>query len=788
LSKKPEQDGRAISAAVLDDEPTGPVARDYEVTAPVTPDNELTAPVTCGDRPASSGSEPFVDESDQGTGGAETPDDLFNSSHTETDDLRSESTDRTRPTAPFAPETAYGAPSAEDGIELDYPMLPEPAMPDNVEAPGLVVEDSPTTDRLDLEQQDLLMKLRAQQAEVLKTRFADHVVVMFTDLVGSTAYYEKFGDFMGRQKMLTHNALLFPIVTAHGGSVVKTIGDAIMACFSKSDAALAAAAVMQRTLKGFNEISPTNNEEIHIRIGLNCGPAIVEGTDLHGDVVNVASRLASQARPDEILLTEALAAKVSSWSLKALGPAQMKGMREPVKLFRLQWQKDVTDRAEMPAALGAPTRLPAGYTIRHPLGRGPLGVVYLADDGRTQGLVAIKVLHSHVAASAAARQRMHEELWALTRLDHPGVVSVLEYACQPTGEIFFVTEYVDGIDLSELVARHGVPPLHEIAFIGCRLAEVLIYAHKQGVTHGDLKPENVLLEKDGQVRLRDFGLSRAWTSLLTESATPLGNPAYMAPELLTGAAADPRGDVYSLGALLYFLAAGRPPVEGGATMQTLAAVAAGEITPLATAKPQVSSELIAIVDKAMTVSPGGRFAALGLMAQRLQRLGGDDTDRARETLIHYVEDTTARRTNPAIGVRTLTVTRKFRSNLLARVRRRPRFFAGLAILAILALASTMVLWTRPTARDRQGELPAAPGGPGRAFGVVASALSVVTEAGAEVHLDGKLLGRAPAVRDLAIAPGSHRLRIVHPSFESYDETVSVAPGEMLRLKIALKPR
>ena len=108
------------------------------------------------------------------------------------------------------------------------------------------------TVQLDPEQQDKLMDLRAQQDRILQQRFEKFVVVMFTDVVGSTAYYEKYGDLLGRQKMLTHNALLFPIVRESDGTVIKTLGDSIMACFPEVDGAMTAAVAMQRALDLFN--------------------------------------------------------------------------------------------------------------------------------------------------------------------------------------------------------------------------------------------------------------------------------------------------------------------------------------------------------------------------------------------------------------------------------------------------------------------------------------------------------------------------------------------------------
>ncbi|MEE8408712.1 MAG: protein kinase, partial [Myxococcota bacterium] len=551
---------------------------------------------------------------------------------------------------PTNPDTVRQPSSAP---QLDILRMPAA----NVVAPGLVADemDDGVTVRLDLEQQDKLMQLRAQQDQLLKSRFETDVVIMFTDVVGSMAYYEKYGDLMGRQKMLTHNALLFPIVRSNGGTIVKTIGDSIMACFGDADEALSSATGIQRALRDFNRSAANADEEIHVRIGLNAGSAIAEGGDLHGDAVNTAARVEAWAKGDEILVAAALAESVTDWPLHSLGPVVVKGKRKPLDLFRLQWHEDTTQKVLQPTAGGVPSGFPPRYRLREVIGRGAMGVVYLADDVEQDIRVAIKVLHRYVARDDTAKQTFDTALRAACGLDHENIVHLYGHGETTNGDLYYVAEYLDGINLAQLVARHGCPPLHEMAWIGYHVGAAIDFANTRGIIHGDLKPENVLVNDRGQVKVTDFGLVRLWIDDLARDASPVGSPAFIASELLTGAEWHPRADVYSLGALLYFLVSGQTPVEGGATVQALRAIALGRIRPLIRVKPDLPSEVIAVVDKAVSLDANRRFSSMGVMMTRMRQLvDTPGTDRV-ESLSRYIDVDTARSTQTQI----VTDTRRF---------------------------------------------------------------------------------------------------------------------------------
>lgn len=170
------------------------------------------------------------------------------------------------------------------------------------------------------------------------------VTILFSDIKGSTAYYEEHGDVKGLAMVQHHNDLLFPKIAENGGRVVKTIGDAIMAAFLDPAGAIQAAVSMQRVLEADREKFP--DEPIHIKVGLHTGLGLVKDDDVFGDVVNAAARVQHQAEPDQILITDVLldAAKTLGIECAEMGRAQMKGKDEPIDLYAVAWSAASTSQ------------------------------------------------------------------------------------------------------------------------------------------------------------------------------------------------------------------------------------------------------------------------------------------------------------------------------------------------------------------------------------------------------------------------------------------------------------
>ncbi len=217
----------------------------------------------------------------------------------------------------------------QKGQDGDSGQSEEKEMPSSV--------DSILQARLKLEEE------KASLDKMLKDKFQKNITVMFTDIKGSTSYFETFGDVEGRAMVQRHNAMLFPIIERHGGKVIKTIGDAIMATFEDSTEGVKAGMEMQNKLDEYNKSQDQKHLRIMIRIGLNYGPAVVEENDVFGDAVNVAARVESQADAGELLVSESLYKEVRSDDeilVRFFGEVTVKGKAEPVKLYRVIWSED----------------------------------------------------------------------------------------------------------------------------------------------------------------------------------------------------------------------------------------------------------------------------------------------------------------------------------------------------------------------------------------------------------------------------------------------------------------
>ena len=197
--------------------------------------------------------------------------------------------------------------------------------------PGPLPETPPGTGIEELLQQ------RQEIDALLQEKFRRDVTILFTDIQGSTAYFAQRGDVDGRLMIKRHNDLLFPIITAHEGTVVKIIGDAIMASFQAPLSAVRAAVAMQRALRDANRQQEAA-KQIHIRIGINSGYGLVESHDVFGDVVNVAARVVSRTLHDQILIAKATYDRLpDTVPCQPLGAATVKGKETPLDVFEVLW-------------------------------------------------------------------------------------------------------------------------------------------------------------------------------------------------------------------------------------------------------------------------------------------------------------------------------------------------------------------------------------------------------------------------------------------------------------------
>jgi serine/threonine-protein kinase len=276
-------------------------------------------------------------------------------------------------------------------------------------------------------------------------------------------------------------------------------------------------------------------------------------------------------------------------------------------------------------AEAAEMSLEGRYQIERELGRGGMAMVYLARDLKHDRLVALKVLRPELTASLGA-ERFLREIQLTAGLDHPHIVPVLDSG-ESAGLLWYTMPFVEVETLRRRLQRERQLPLEDALHVAGEVADALAYAHRRGLVHRDVKPENILLA-GGHARLSDFGIARLVAvsgERLTETGLAVGTAAYMSPEQALGQdAVDHRADVYGLGCVLYEMLAGEAPYTGP-TAQSLAAKHIGAAIPsIRTVRPDLSVEVDAAIRRALAKSPARRFATAGEFAAALRSGGRRD--------------------------------------------------------------------------------------------------------------------------------------------------------------------
>jgi dienelactone hydrolase len=242
------------------------------------------------------------------------------------------------------------------------------------------------------------------------------------------------------------------------------------------------------------------------------------------------------------------------------------------------------------------------YRVAASLGAGGMGVVYLAEDERLNRKVALKFLPPAIAQDGEARLRLLREAQAASALDHPNVATVYDID-EWNGQLFIAMPYYEGETLRQRMDR-GSLPIEEAAHIVAQIASGLAATHRAGLVHRDLKPANVMFTRDGQVKILDFGLAKAFSGAegmtrLTQEGSTLGTVAYMAPEQARGGQLDARADIWAVGVTLYEMLTGRLPFSGDSTPAMILAVTTKPPVPLRDLLPDVPESFSRIIDRAL---------------------------------------------------------------------------------------------------------------------------------------------------------------------------------------------
>lgn len=261
------------------------------------------------------------------------------------------------------------------------------------------------------------------------------------------------------------------------------------------------------------------------------------------------------------------------------------------------------------------------YEVVAKIGQGAMGEVYKARDTVLDRFVAIKTMAASILANPEMGQRFLREAQSAARLNHPNIVILHEFG-EADGRFFMAMELLDGEDLAHRLRRGALTSLHDQLTVMEQILDGVGYAHASGVVHRDLKPANIQIQKNGQVKVMDFGLARIGESEMTRAGTVMGTPHYMSPEQVRGEKTSTASDVFALGSVFYEILGGRRAFDADSMHAILYKVAEAQPTPLSECRADIPPVLIRFVGKALVKAPELRFRDGGEMRHALELCRG----------------------------------------------------------------------------------------------------------------------------------------------------------------------
>lgn len=329
------------------------------------------------------------------------------------------------------------------------------------------------------------------------------------------------------------------------------------------------------------------------------------------------------------------------------------------------------------------------YELRERLGSGGMAEVYKAYHATLDRFVAIKILHPFLREDPTFKERFEREARSVARLRHPNIVQVYDFDQDPeTGQYYMVMEYIDGptlsTELERLRAQGQWMTIPHAISITRDLASALAYAHAHNMVHRDVKPANVMIDSDGRIVLTDFGIARMVTGpQMTASGTMVGTPAYMSPEQGLGQLVDHRSDIYSLGVVLYQLAAGGVPYDADTPIAVVLMHVQEPLPPPSSINPEIPPGLERVIYKALAKSPDERYQRIEELSTHLSNLEEAATLAIPPSTISGLAPEAQVTLAPELMAAEAPPSRRFRAGIWLAV-------ASVVLLAVLAIALGIV--------------------------------------------------------------------------------------------------
>ena len=252
------------------------------------------------------------------------------------------------------------------------------------------------------------------------------------------------------------------------------------------------------------------------------------------------------------------------------------------------------------------TTLDDRYEIQEIIGSGGMAVVYKATDNRLHRSVAVKILRDELAADEEFRRRFQTEAQAVAMLSHPNIVSVYDVSHSESVE-YIVMELIEGVTLMQYMQKKGALGWKEALHFSVQISKALEHAHSKGIVHRDIKPQNIMIIRDGSIKVADFGIAALESTQEQRSSQTVGSVHYIAPEQARGEQPDTRSDIYSLGVVMYEMLTGRMPYDGETAEQIALKHIAGIAVPPQEINPEIPDELARITLRAMNADINARY-------------------------------------------------------------------------------------------------------------------------------------------------------------------------------------